>query len=234
MTLKGYHQDLHTLHVNTLPNRAYYIPFSNEEDARRDVRTRSDRFTLLSGEWRFRYFESVMDLPEDFLSEDQPADAIPVPSVWQMHGYDRHQYTNVRYPIPFDPPYVPVQNPCGLYMRHFTVDDEPGRRTLVFEGVDSCFYLWINGSFVGYSQVSYCISEFDVTDFVRAGDNTVAVLVLKWCDGTYLEDQDKLRTSGIFRDVYLLRREPRHIGDYFVHTWLSQDLRSADIHVDMQ
>ena len=234
MTLKGYHQDLHTLHVNTLPNRAYYIPFSNEEDARRDVRTRSDRFTLLSGEWRFRYFESVMDLPEDFLSEDQPADAIPVPSVWQMHGYDRHQYTNVRYPIPFDPPYVPVQNPCGLYMRHFTVDDEPGRRTLVFEGVDSCFYLWINGSFVGYSQVSHSISEFDVTDFVRAGDNTVAVLVLKWCDGTYLEDQDKLRTSGIFRDVYLLRREPRHIGDYFVHTWLSQDLRSADIHVDMQ
>ena len=234
MKLQGYHQDLHTLHVNTLPNRAYYVPYSNEENARRDVRTESDRFTLLSGEWRFRYFESTLDLPEDFLSEAQPTDAIQVPSVWQMQGYDRHQYTNVRYPIPYDPPYVPAQNPCGLYMRRFELDDAEGRRTLVFEGVDSCFYLYINGAFVGYSQVSHSISEFDITDFVRPGENIIAVLVLKWCDGTYLEDQDKLRTSGIFRDVYLLRRDQRHIYDYFVRTALSQDLRSADIHVDLQ
>ncbi len=234
MKLQGYHQDLHTLHVNTLPNRAYYVPYSNEEDARRDVRVESDRFTLLSGEWRFRYYESVLDLPEDFLSEDLPTDAVPVPSVWQTQGYGRHQYTNVRYPIPFDPPYVPVQNPCGVYMRHFQLNEAEGRQTLVFEGVDSCFYLYVNGAFAGYSQVSHSISEFDITDMVRPGDNTVAVLVLKWCDGTYLEDQDKLRTSGIFRDVYLLRREPRHIYDYFVHTALSPDMRSADIHVDIQ
>ncbi len=234
MKLPGYHEDLHTLHVNTLPNRAYFIPYSRMETARRDVRADSDRFTSLSGEWRFRYFESVTDLPEDFLTADMPMDVIPVPSVWQMHGYDRHQYTNVRYPIPYDPPYVPVHNPCGLYMRAFAVDEQEGRRTLVFEGVDSCFYLWINGAFVGYSQISHSTSEFDITDFVRPGENTAAVLVLKWCDGTYFEDQDKFRMSGIFRDVYLLRREPRHIRDYFVHTCLAGDLCAADIHVDLQ
>ena len=234
MKLPGYHQDLHTLHVNTLPNRAYYVPYSQGDVARRDIRTESDRFTSLNGRWRFRYFDSVLDLPDDYLSEAQPMQSIPVPSVWQMHGYDRNQYTNVRYPIPFDPPYVPAKNPCGLYMRHFRVEDMPGTRTLVFEGVDSCFYVWINGSFVGYSQISHSTSEFDVTSLVHPGDNVIAVLVLKWCDGTYLEDQDKFRTSGIFRDVYLLRREPRHIWDYFVRTILSPDLRSADVHVDLQ
>ena len=234
MKLPGYYQDLHTLHVNTLPNRAYYVPFSREEAARGDVREKSDRFTSLNGEWHFRYFESVGELPEDFLSPQQPMERIPVPSVWQMHGYDRHQYTNWRYPIPYDPPYVPEDNPCGLYMRRFMASDAPGRRTIVFEGVDSCFYLWINGSFVGYSQISHSTSEFDITDVVRPGENTITVLVLKWCDGTYLEDQDKFRTSGIFRDVYLLRREPRHIWDYFVHTDLSSDLRSAVVRVNIQ
>ncbi len=235
MKLPGYHEDLHVLHVNTLPNRAYYVPYSHMEDARRDVRQESDRFTSLNGEWSFRYFDSPMDVPEDFLTDDAPADVIPVPSVWQMHGYDRHQYTNVRYPIPYDPPHVPVQNPCGLYRRTFELDgDEVSRRTLVFEGVDSCFYLWINGQMVGYSQISHSTSEFDITDYVHPGENAIAVLVLKWCDGTYLEDQDKFRMSGIFRDVYLLRREPRHIWDYFVHTYLSQDLRSANLHIDLQ
>lgn len=235
MKLPAYHEDLHTLHVNTLPNRAYYIPYSHSDDARRDVRAESDRFTSLNGEWRFRYFDSLLDLPEDFLSDDQPMDAIPVPSVWQTHGYNRHQYTNIRYPIPFDPPRVPVMNPCGLYMRSFDLNEEGDcRRTIVFEGVDSCFYLWINDRFVGYSQISHSTSEFDITEYVRPGENRVAVLVLKWCDGTYLEDQDKLRTSGIFRDVYLLRREPRHIFDYFVTTRLSGDYRSADIRVQYE
>ncbi len=235
MHLPGYHEDLHTLHVNTLPNRAYYVPYSHTEDARRDVRTESDRFQSLNGEWQFRYYESPQEVPEDFHTDGKPWDAIPVPSVWQMHGYGRHQYTNLRYPIPYDPPYVPVQNACGLYMRRFTLEDDgPCRRTLVFEGVDSCFYLWVNGRFVGYSQVSHSPSEFDVTDYVRPGENTVAVLVLRWCDGTYLEDQDKLRMSGIFRDVYLLRREPRHIWDYTVSTWLSADRTAATLRVETE
>lgn len=129
-----------------------------------------------------------------------------MPSVWQNHGHDRHQYTNVSYPFPYDPPYVPLENPCGAYVRDFDLDAVEGKYFLNFEGVDSCFYLWLNGQFVGYSQVSHSTSEFDATPYLRAGKNTVAVLVLKWCDGSYFEDQDKLRMSGIFRDVYLLRR----------------------------
>ena len=235
MKLPGYHENLHMLHVNMLPNRAYYVPFSHTEDARRDVRGESDRFTSLSGEWRFRYFESPQEIPEDFLTAEMAMDVIPVPSVWQMHGYDRHQYTNVRYPIPYDPPYVPVMNPCGLYMRSFELEEaENSRRTLVFEGVDSCFYLWLNGRFVGYSQISHSTSEFDVTDFVHPGENSIAVLVLKWCDGTYLEDQDKFRMSGIFREVYLLRRDARHIWDYTVRTRLVDGRAAAEVHVDLE
>ena len=234
MKLPGYHENLHTLHVNTLPNRAYYVPYSHIEDARRDVREESDRFQSLCGEWRFRYFESPRLIPEDFLTESMSMDVLPVPSVWQIHGYDRHQYTNVRYPIPYDPPYVPVDNPCGLYMRTFELDEAEGRRTLVFEGVDSCFYLWINEAFVGYSQISHSTSEFDVSGFVHPGENRIAVLVLKWCDGTYLEDQDKFRMSGIFRDVYLLRRDQRHIWDYTVRTQLLEGRTAANIHVDIE
>ena len=234
MNLPNYHVDPHALHVNTLPNRAYYVPYSDRYVALRDERRESDRFQSLNGKWQFKYFESVIDLPDNLLDSGMEMDTIPVPSVWQMHGYDRHQYTNWRDPFPYDPPHVPEENPCGLYRRHFVLPEDDSRRTIVFEGVDSCFYLWINGKFVGYSQISHSTSEFDVTQYVHPGDNTIAVLVLKWCDGTYLEDQDKLRTSGIFRDVYLLRRDFRHIRDYFVHTHLSPDLRSADIHVDLE
>ncbi len=234
MRLPGYHENLHTLHVNTLPDRAYYVPFSHVDAARGDVRTKSDRFMSLNGEWQFRYFERPCDVPEDFLAEGMAWETMPVPSVWQMHGYDRHQYTNVRYPIPYDPPYVPVDNPCGLYLRRFTLGEADGcRRTLVFEGVDSCFYLWVNGAFAGYSQISHATSEFDITGLVRPGENTVAALVLKWCDGTYLEDQDKLRMSGIFRDVYILRREPRHIWDYAVRTWLIDHRANAVLRVGL-
>jgi beta-galactosidase len=144
----------------------------------------------------------------------------PVPSVWQNHGFDRHQYTNVDYPFPLDPPYVPQDNPCGVYVHDFIYarNSEAPRAYLNFEGVDSCFYVWLNGRFVGYSQVSHSTSEFDVTDLLEIGENTLAVLVLKWCDGSYLEDQDKFRMSGIFRDVYLLQRPEHAIRDYATTT----------------
>ena len=126
----------------------------------------------------------------------------PVPSVWQNHGFDRHQYTNFDYPFPFDPPFVPQDNPCGVYLCDFmhTSDPDAPCTYLNFEGVDSAFYAWVNGEFVGYSQVSHSTSEFDVTDVLEDGVNTLAVLVLKWCDGSYQEDQDKIRMSGIYRD----------------------------------
>jgi len=229
-----YHENFETLHVGTLPNHAYFIPYSSRESALTLCRAQSDRFLLLNGEWDFTYYESVLDLPADFLNI--PAETrIPVPAVWQYHGYDGHQYTNVLYPIPFDPPYVPVENPCGLYTRRFEyqkTDDQ--RQTLCFEGVDSCEYVWLNGQFIGYSQVSHSTSEFDITDFVLDGSNELKVLVLKWCDGTYFEDQDKFRTSGIFRDVYILTREKEHLFDYTVQTLLTDDLQQAELRVTFE
>ncbi len=226
MSLKKYYENLSYLHVGTEENRSYYIPEDREGEP---------RAVSLNGEWDFAFYESVSDLPESFPCDGAWMDGekIPVPSVWQMHGYDRHQYTNTRYPFPYDPPYVPQQNPCGAYRRTFHISGTAGTKTyLNFEGVDSCFYVWINGEFVGYSQVSHSTSEFDVTRFVHDGENTVIVLVLKWCDGSYLEDQDKLRMSGIFRDVYLLRRPESHIRDFFVHTDLALESHSAEIRVD--
>ena len=235
MNMPFYHEDFQHLHVNTLPNRAYYIPFSSAEAACTTDRTESDRFLSLNGEWHFRYFDSLLDVPQDILEQEPGNTMIPVPSVWQNYGYDHHQYTNYNYPIPYDPPYVPYENPCGLYSRTFLWQaDEKERGMLCFEGVDSCFYVWINGQFAGYSQVSHSTSEFDVTSFLNCGENRIDVLVLKWCDGTYFEDQDKLRMSGIFRDVYLLRRDACHLRDYFVHTALKNAYTSADVTVELE
>ena len=161
---------------------------------------------------------------------------MPVPSVWQMHGFDRHQYTNVNYPFPYDPPYVPRDNPCGLYTRTFTLTAQElrMRQYLNFEGVDAAFYVWINGTLSGYSQVSHSTSEFDITPLVREGENTLAVLVLKWCDGSYLEDQDKFRMSGIFRDVYLLLRPKEYVRDYTVTTPVDYEQMRAWIRISLE
>lgn len=134
-----------------------------------------------------RYYESIYDLQEKFYEKDFDAsqfDQVKVPGVWQFYGYASHQYTNIRYPFPFDPPYVPQDNPCGTYIYDFEykISELAPKAYLLFEGVDSCFYVWINGEYVGYSQVSHSTSEFDVTDVLEEGKNRIAVLVLKWCD----------------------------------------------------
>ena len=235
MNFPHYHEDIAHLHVNTLPNRAYFIPHASHETALTGVRANSARMTLLSGEWNFGYYDSILDLPEDLFAPEAAPDTIPVPSVWQCHGYDAHHYTNVLYPIPLDPPYVPVENPCGLYTRTFRWTQEADETaTLHFEGVDSCLYVFVNRQFVGYSQVSHSTSAFDVTNLLHEGENHIAVLVLKWCDGTYFEDQDKFRQSGIFRDVYLLQRSASHLTDYFVHTDLNTDFTAADVTVEVE
>ena len=216
MKLPNYYEDPNTLHVGTCENRSYYIPYGQDLNS---------HATLLSGDWRFGYYPYPEAVPADFINpdfDDSSMDTIPVPSCWQCHGYDYHQYTNVNYPIPFDPPYVPKENASGAYRTTFTLSAEAAkqRNFLYFEGVDSCFYVWVNGKFVGYSQVSHSSSEFEISSFVNEGTNTLAVLVLKWCDGTYLEDQDKLRMSGIFRDVLLLTRPKSFVRDYTVRTFL--------------
>lgn len=226
-SLLVFHEDPEILHVNTIPPHCHFTPFSQGQSPFAD-RAESDRFELLSGEWDFRYYDSIIDLEDDFLS--LPFDRkIPVPSNWQLHGFDKPQYTNVCYPIPFDPPYVPDENPCGVYSRSFMHKQCDDDVILCFEGVDSCLYLFVNGRFVGYSQVSHSVSEFDITSYIKSGENTVTVLVLKWCDGTYLEDQDKFRMSGIFRDVYLLKRSKSRISDYVIKATPSADGSSATL-----
>ncbi len=197
----------------------------------------SPRQILLNGSWDFKFYPNPFGI-EDFTRENYSYDgydAIPVPGCWQMYGYDRHQYTNTEYPFPYDPPYMPSENPCGVYHRRFTLTREQCafRQYLNFEGVDSCLYVYVNGKFVGYSQVSHSTSEFDITRFAAEGENDLTVVVLKWCDGSYLEDQDKFRMSGIFRDVYLLLRPQDHLRDYFVHTNPSEDFKTAEITVDL-
>ncbi|WP_049384497.1 glycoside hydrolase family 2 TIM barrel-domain containing protein [Haemophilus parainfluenzae] len=234
MSLPRYFEDPQTLHVNTTPHHAYFIPFSSTESAVKKTREFSPYFTLLNGEWDFAYFESYTHLPQDFLHISF-TDKIPVPSNWQNHGYDNHQYTNVNYPFPFDPPYVPIKNPCGLYHRVFNVEINAEKRYLLnFEGVDSCLFVYVNHQFIGYSQISHCTSEFDITDFLQQGENHLHVLVLKWCDGSYLEDQDKFRMSGIFRDVYLLEREKNYLQDFFIQTQLNQELTKSELYVACQ
>lgn len=227
MIVPRYYEDLDFLHEYTMPPRAYYIPASHRMEDLVEHREVSDRVQMLNGMWKFRYFESIYDVKDAFYEsgyDTSDFDEIPVPGVWQMAGYDTHQYTNIRYPFPFDPPYVPQDIPCGAYVHTFSYakDEKASKVYLNFEGVDSCFYVWVNGTYTGYSQVSHATSEFDVTDVIEEGENTIAVLVLKWCDGSYLEDQDKFRMSGIFRDVYLLKRPEKAVQDYRITTEITE------------
>lgn len=237
MIIPRYYEDLSVLHENTEKPRAYYVPASGRMDNLVEEREKSDRFKSLNGKWAFKYFESIYDVKEAFYENGcdiSSFDEISVPSVWQMSGYDSHQYTNIRYPFPFDPPYVPQDIPCGAYVHKFNYngDLKAPKVYLNFDGVDSCYYVWLNGKYVGYDQVSHANGEFEVTDFLVDGENTLAVLVLKWCDGSYLEDQDKFRMSGIFRDVYLINRPTGFVRDYFIKTKIGE--ADAEISVEVE
>lgn len=237
----NYHKTQTVLHVGCEKPRAYFIPFESEKAALGNSRGMSRKFLSLCGEWDFRYYSSLLDI-EDFLS---PAfartgmDKLDVPRSWQTmlgRGYDVPNYTNVDMPFALDPPHVPDDNPCGLYIREFTVTGDMLKKSIYmnFEGVDSCFYLFINDQLVGYSQVSHMTSEFAVNSFLHDGTNTIKVLVLKWCDATYIEDQDKYRYSGIFREVYLLFRDKEHIVDLFAHPVLNSDFSEAELDVEIE
>ena len=240
MLVPRLYEDLTILHQNTMPPHSYFIPASGPDHVPPAPQSResSDRLQMLSGcEWDFHYFQSIHELKEEFYQPDyQPGSGWhreTVPFCWQIRGYDENQYTNIRYPFPFDPPFVPQHNPCGAYLHTFLwhPDPEAPCTFLHFEGVDSCFYVWLNGAYAGYSQVTHRTSEFDISSLLINGENRLAVLVLKWCDGSYLEDQDKFRMSGIIRDVYLIRRPEKHISDYVITTALSEDLHTAKLTV---
>lgn len=206
--------------IDVLPSHAYYIPFSKRE-AVFSSRCESDRFIDLNGTWGITEYKTVLDVGDEFYKKPTRAE-IHVPACVQMHGFDGMQYTDQSYPFPFDPPHTPNMNPCYHYSRtfHTSLDAEQYRKYIIFEGVDSCFYVYVNGRFAGYSNVSHRLSEFDITEYATAGENKLDVLVLKWNMGSYLEDQDKWRFTGIFRDVYILLRPQNHIVDYRIDTAL--------------
>lgn len=198
--------------------RSYYVPF--EENAQLShEREDSKRFLSLNGSWKITAYESVS--AADGFWEKDGEKKITVPSCVQYFGYDYFQYTNIRYPFPFNPPRVPAKNPAYHYSRRFSYNKNGEKAYIVFEGVDSCFYLYVNGNFAGFSQISHRISEFDITDLLIDGENKIDVLVLKFCLGSYLEDQDKWRFTGIFRDVYILRRPKKHLTDFKIKTKIS-------------
>jgi len=205
--------------IGTMPHRSYYIPFAEGDSVGERLgiidRSTSSLFTSLDGVWRIKALSHV----EDFDVLEKLDSEIPVPSCVQMHGFDRIQYLNTRYPFAVIPPCVPYENPSWHYRRAFGLDKKEGERYyLNFEGVDSAFYLYVNGVKAGYSQISHATSEFDITELVKDGENLIDVHVIKWCASTYLECQDKFRFSGIFRSVYLLTRPEGHITDYKLET----------------
>lgn len=217
-------------------NRTTLIPYKNEKQSEKMQRALSPFYTSLNGSWDFFYAEDGV-CPEDFFALDFDVsdwDALDVPGNWQMSGYGIPQYTNVNYPIPLDPPYVPDENPVGLYRRWIRLPENmDGQKVFLnFDGVNSCFYVYVNGEEVGFSKVSHMPSEFDITDYVQSGDNLIAVKVFKWSDGTYLEDQDFWRLSGIFRDVYLLTVPASHVFDVRCEAVLENGYRDGCLKVE--
>lgn len=242
---RSLYRSLAVQHLNCEKPRAYFVPYDSKEKAASDLtlshsgRDHSAFFQTLCGEWQFKWLpavDAITDLKKELASLP---DTMAVPGCWQLQldrGYDVPQYTNINYPFPCDPPYLPDDVPCGLYRRTFTLREEQlaGKRTYInFEGVDSCFYLYVNGTFVAYSQVSHGTSEVDLTPYVKVGDNEIALVVVKWCDGSYLEDQDKFRLSGIFREVYLLFRDEAHLRDVFLRPEVSDDYRDGTLRIEL-
>jgi len=230
-------QDPQVVERNKQPGHATLIPYADEAAARVGDRSASPFFRLLNGAWKFHLADRPAGAPAGFEAtgfDDAGWDEIEVPGCWQMQGYDKPIYTNVKYPWPAELfPRVPEENPTGCYRTTFEIPaDWAGRRVfLTFEGVESAFYLYVNGREVGYSQGSRLPAEFDVTPFVRPGENVLACKVVRWSDGSWLEDQDHWWLSGVYRDVYLTATPPVHVRDFFARPELDADYRDATLHV---
>lgn len=203
------YENLDLIHENTMSPRAYYIPYDSLEKALCGDEKKSEYYTLLNGEWDFKYYSRDIDCPNVI----DKCDKVKVPSCWQTTGYENPYYTNVNYPYPVDPPYVPDDNPVGVYRKTVVANSKMAQREnyIIFDGVSSCLELFVNGEYVGFSTVSHCTSEFKIN--LKEGENEIVAKVYKWCVGSYLEDQDSFRNNGIFRDVYVLSRDKGHIFD---------------------
>ena len=227
------------LHINRLQERGDFIPFSTESEALANCREKSKTYQSLNGTWKFCYAESPGEAPEEFYLNEFDCgnwDNIPVPSHWECRGYGTPRYTNIYYPFPYNPPYVPADNPVGSYKRSFNVPDSWLSKSIVlhFDGVDSAFNVWINGKFAGFSKGSRCPSEFDISGLIHEGKNSIAVQVFRWSDGSYLEGQDMWFLSGIFRDVYLLSIPENSIRDFRLESDFARDYSRASVNVDVE
>ncbi len=225
--------------INCAPARTILLPFDCKEAALNGTRAASPYCKSLNGVWKFQYHRSPLQVTDDFyktLPCQTDADEIQVPGHWQISGYGHPHYTNVQYPFPVCPPFIPSENPTGCYARTFRLDDSwSGRRIFIrFEGVDSAFYLWINGEKVGMSKGSRLPVEFDITSLVSPGENTIALQVMQWSDGSYLEDQDTWWLSGIFRDVYLAAMPEVDIADVFVKAGLDENYHDGVLDISSE
>ena len=212
------HKDPGVFNYNELPYRSYFIPFESREKTAQK-REDSPYFTSLCGPWQFKYAESIYDL-QDFVTEEADLsgfETVTLPEMWQLHGKDYLQYQTSPYPFIYNPPLPPAKNPCAAYVKNFNISKKETKNYEVhFEGKDSCIYVWLNGKFVGYGEVPHQDSAFDITPYLKDGENVLCALVFKWCSGSYLDDQDKIRMSGIFRDVYILERSRKGLKDFSV------------------
>ncbi|MCY9851644.1 beta-galactosidase [Vibrio mediterranei] len=227
-------ENQHVTHHNVLDAHAPLNAFHSEVAAKENQP--SENMRSLNGEWKFKLFsqpEQVEASCVETAFDDSQWDAIQVPSNWQLQGFDKPIYTNVKYPFADTPPIVPQDNPTGLYRVSFTLDSVKAdeRQTVTFDGVNSAFHIWCNGVWVGYSQDSRLAAEFDLTDFVGEGENQLSVMVLRWSDGSYLEDQDMWWLSGIFRNVTLRTKPKTAIADVQVNTELDACYRDAVLNV---
>ncbi|KKN35609.1 hypothetical protein LCGC14_0781930 [marine sediment metagenome] len=225
---------------NKEPAHNSLIPYHDMASALRGTQESSIFYKSLNGNWRFKWVRKPADRPKDFYKCEYNVnewDEIPVPSNWQMHGYGTPIYLNVRYPLSVgkvDIPKISYEyNPVGSYKTEFTIPDTwDGREIFIhFDGVKSAFYIWINGKKVGYSQGSMTPAEFNITKYLHEGNNTLAVEVYRWSDGSYLEDQDMWRLSGIYRDVYLFSTPKVHIRDFFIYSCFDGDYENAILNI---
>ncbi len=231
------HTDFNIFEKNKLPARSWFIPFSCDdtlaESDYKNERYVSDRVLMLSGEWDFKYFSKLSDIPESFDSDSAKFDKISVPSTWQRTGYDQIAYINTRYPFPKNPPHIPEDVAVGIYRKIIDISNEASRRIISFLGVAGALSLYVNGSFVGYSEGSHNTAEFDITEFIANGSNEILAVNYKWSNGTYLECQDMFRENGIFRDVFIISQKENRIDDFLFRPKKNSD-GSYDLRIEIK
>jgi len=238
-TAQEHWQNLSVYKINTETPRASFVRYDSIDKLGTDNYQSSPYFLLLNGNWKFKWAKNPSQSPKNFFTsnyDDSEWDELPVPSNWQMHGYDYPIYTNIEYPFEKNPPFVPQdENATGAYRSTFTVPDawEDKQIFMHFGAVNSAFYLWVNGREVGYSEGSKTPAEFNITDYLVEGENTFAVRVIRHSDGSYLEDQDFWRVSGIERDVYLHAASATHVSDFFAKTTLADNYQDGELNLSI-